>query len=169
MSIFIVILILLLILGFAFLLVLRQQLLGRIFEMQEALLVLKADLENRRDAIPFLLESFRGAEQDEVEELWHQILRWRNDLNQLAQEDLFSAFKREWAFSVFLIENLDHIPKENGQKNMNLEQAREHVLKLTDCISESRARFDSSRSAILSLEKQFPYRVASAIFGLKVA
>ena len=143
------------ILGCIWLLWARHRLLLQLQEIQARHSLVLADMAQRRDIIPYLLESSRHEEA--LHSAWQTLLAERTAFHRTstwAQEEAF-----EQKINTFLqIAQLRTLPFMEAKKDIEDLSARIHLEK--DHLKEDLQNFDA-------LKKKFPYSLASGIFGLR--
>jgi hypothetical protein len=142
---------------FTWLIWLRYILLHLLQESNHHLQVLKTDLLRRRDTVPYLLESYRKAE--EPNETWHKILNARKQFNDPQPTE------KEWEFEKELL----HFLRDTHIKSLNFLEAKKDIIDLTDLIEKEKLALGAANQTFNEKKKQFPYSIASAIFGLREA
>ncbi len=144
-----------LVLGFAWLIWARQHVLMLFWEARRARQTMQADLDKRRDTVPFLLESFRHEESLAND--------WRILKEERARFHTQQSLELEFAFEAMLLNFL----KRTSLKNLQFLEAKKDIEDLTDLIERQKAQYESAKVQFEALKKQFPYSVASAMFGLR--
>ncbi len=144
-----------LIIAFIWLIWLRQSLLNTLQVSEQKRQILQLDLNKRRDVVPYLLESFRAAQ--EPNDAWHKILNQRKEFNQS------STLEKEWEFE----QNLAHFMRDTHIKTQNFLEAKKAIQDLTDLVEKEKLELEAATQTFTEKQKQFPYSMASAIFGLR--
>jgi hypothetical protein len=135
------------ILGLAWLAVLRTHLLRELRQIEAVQEQIEADQRRRQDIVPYLLESFRNAE--DKESIWQQILKARRQ-NPKELEDLLVALFEQF-----------------HSKNVSFLEAKKEIMDLSLFIHRQKADERELIDAFNVLIKQFPYSLASAMFGFR--
>jgi|GEM_PF-1493499 len=135
---------------------LRQNLLHELHEAQSREAVLQKDFEKRRDTVPYLLEGARQA--GEPSDSWRKLAEDR------AQFHKIQNYQKELEFEKILNNYL----LTTDFRTVNFLDAKKDIEELSALIEKQKedrlqaiARFNERR-------KQFPYSLASAIFGFRV-
>lgn len=151
----ILLVILLTILLFIWLIWLRQSLLHQVRQIEHLEEILKKDCEIRRDKVPYLLESLRAISQQG--DAWHSLVSSRAKVNTV------DDFETENEFEKTLMEFLDR----TNFKDVNVLEAKKEIMDSTEIIRQVRSEILLKADAFNALKKEFPYSVASNIFGFK--
>lgn len=155
MSNVILIIIAVLVLAFIWLIWLRRGLINILRDLQQKQIVLQHDLKKRRDTVPYLLESFRS--EQEPNAAWREILEQRKTFHGP------SSMQQEWEFEKTLL----HFVRDTNLSNINFLEAKKDVIDLTTLIEREKQEMEQAATRYNERKKQFPYSLASAIFGLR--
>lgn len=155
MSKLILLIIGLFVLGFIWLLWARYRLLLQLQEVQASYNLVLADMAQRRDIVPYLLESTRHEEV--LNTAWHTLLSERavfHAPSTWAQEEAFEQ-KIKTFFQIAHLKTLPFL------------EAKKDIEDLSQRIEKQKIKLLSERELFQSLKKKFPYSLASGIFGLR--
>ncbi len=147
----------LLVLYFIGMLWLRHSLFNQLREVEQHRLLMLKDMAKRRDTVPVLLEGWRDGQ--EPTDAWRQLVEKRA---------LFhgpSSLEQELEFEHFLNAFL----AQHSCKNVNFLDAKKDIQEHTRLIEQEKGALRASTEAYNAHRKQFPYSLASAIFGLRDA
>lgn len=151
----ILILIAVLVLSFIGLLWARQTLMSIVHKMEAMQMVLQKDLQKRRDTVPYLLESIKQLE--EPSDMWRKIVEDRAVFHQLDDMQKEKEFEKE------LLDFLNSL----NFKNVDVLEAKKDILDLTQIIEREKGEIALEAGKFNALKMEFPYSLASAIFGFK--
>jgi len=118
--------------------------------------LLKAEMWTRRDMVPFLLESFRAEQEPNAD--WQELLAGRAHFNKTG------SIKDELEFGIML----KNFIEKNKLHSINFLEAKKDIEDITIIIQEKEKDFDTAVSTYNEKLKQFPYSLASVIFGFQV-
>lgn len=141
--------------AFIWLMWLRYSLVSILERLDQKQTILKHDLAQRRDTVPYLLESIRAEEGPD--EGWQKILEDRKVFHSEPDMD------KEWEFEKELL----HFVRDKKLKNINFLEAKKDILDLTALIEKEKQEMDGVMAQFKERKMQFPYSLASAIFGLR--
>lgn len=141
--------------GFIWLLWLRQVLLYHFRDVNNHLKLLQWDLWKRRDMVPYLLESFRNEESLKVQ--WQSLLEGRKHFHGITTLD------DEWAYEKELLDFIRYAKV----KNLNFLEAKKDIEDLSEIIQNERKEFDAAKEKFFKLRSNFPYFIASGMFGFQ--
>lgn len=144
-----------LILAFIWAMWLRQGLSHLLQQARASLNVLQKDLAKRRDMVPLLLEGYRSVQEPND--------TWRKLLNDRALFHDKVSLEKEWEFE----KNLLHFLQETKIDSKNFLQAKKDIEEITTLIEKEKTSLQGATEAFNERRKQFPYSLASAIFGFK--
>lgn len=151
----ILLIIALFVLSFIWLLWARHRLFLQLQEIQARYSLVLADMAQRRDIVPYLLESSRHEEA--LSSAWHTLLSERalfHGPSTWAQEEAF-----EQKINTFLqIAQL---------RTLAFLEAKKDIEDLTARIQTEKAQLNRDMQDFDLLKKKFPYSLASGIFGLR--
>lgn len=151
------ILIAIVLLGFIWLMWLRQSLLHRLRDMAQGEAILRRDLAKRRDMVPYLLEGYKQAQDQD--QAWRDLLSARQEFHAEGP----SIMEAEWQFEA----TLQSFLQQASLKNLTFLEAKKDIEEITALIHQEKDRFEAARTAFATQAKQFPYSLASAIFGFR--
>lgn len=151
----VLLLITLLVLYFVGLLWLRQNLLSELRELQHRQDVLMKDFEKRRDQVPVLLESIR--EQQEPSDAWRKLVADRAATQNLHTLEAEENFNRQ----------LDDFIAGTSLRSVNFLQAKQDLEATAQLIEKQKSEIHTASAAYNAKRKQFPYTLASGIFGFR--
>lgn len=134
---------------------LRQNLLHQLREALSREQVLMKDLAKRRDAVPYLLESAR--QEAEPGDAWRRLVELRTQFLEP------TSYAKELEFEAALKNYLDQSPF----KGVNFLDARKDIEELSALIEQQKKDRIEAFSRFNERRKQFPYSLASAIFGFR--
>ena len=138
---------------FIWLMWLRYSLVHALNRAERQRAILQADLSKRRDITPYLLESCRG-EADTG--MWQKLLTARAEFHKDA------AFETEWEFE----KQLNHFIQETKVTSLGYLEAKKDILEMATLIEKGKHSLTNAVDEFNARRKQFPYSIASAIFGL---
>lgn len=134
---------------------LRQNLLHELREAQSREAVLLKDFEKRRDIVPYLLESARSA--TEPTDTWRKLAEDRGQF-MTAQNT-----QKELEFE----QTLQRYLESTNVRTLNFLEAKKNIEELSTLIEEQKRDRQTAMNRFNERRKQFPYSVASAIFGFR--
>lgn len=134
---------------------LRQNLMNDLEALHQNELILKKDLERRRDLVPFLLEGAR--EGRELSDSWLLIARKRAAFTQP------QPFAAEVEFERFL---QDYLAQNTAKTVMYLE-AKKDIQEMSDLVEAQKEKLKTLAQDFNDKRKQFPYSLTSAIFAIR--
>lgn len=140
---------------FIALLWLRQNLLTELHEAKSREAVLQADFQKRRDTVPYLLESIRAvAEPDDT---------WRKLAADRAQFMTAQNYQKELEFEQILERYLSTL----DFRTLNFLEAKKDIEDLSTLIETQKQDRKAAMDRFNERRKQFPYSVASMVFGFR--
>ena len=139
---------------FIWLMWLRYSLVHVLNQAERQRAILQADLSKRRDITPYLLESCR-TEADPG--MWQKLLTARAEFH---KEMPFAA---EWEFEKLLLRFI----QETKVTSVGYLEAKKDILEMATLIEKGKQGMTNAVDEFNAKRKQFPYSLASAIFGLK--
>lgn len=134
---------------------LRQNLLHELREALSRQQVLMKDLAKRRDSIPYLLESAK--KELEPSDAWRRLVELRTQF--LEPQTYAKELEIEAALKQYLAENFF--------KSVNFLDARKDIEDLSQLIERQKQDRLDAFSRFNERRKEFPYSLASAIFGFR--
>ncbi|MEK9159910.1 MAG: LemA family protein [Patescibacteria group bacterium] len=138
---------------FTGLLWLRQNLLHELREAQSREAILQRDFEKRRDTVPYLLESARtGSESTDT---------WRKLAEDRAEFMTPKNYQKELEFE----QTLQRYLASTNVRSVNFLEAKKNIEAISTLIEEQKRDRQAAMNRFNERRKQFPYSVASAIFG----
>ena len=140
---------------FTGLLWLRQNLLTELHEAQSREAVLQADFQKRRDTVPYLLESARAAA--EPDDTWRKLAADR------AEFMVPQNYQKELEFEQILQRYLSAL----DFRTLNFLDAKKDIQELSRLIEQQKQDRQAAIDRFNERRKQFPYSLASGIFGFK--
>ncbi len=143
------------VLGFTGLLWLRGSLLHELRDAKEKEAILKKDFEKRRDTVPYLLESARAA--SEPTDSWRKLVEDR------AQFQKAQPYEKELEFE----RSLHNYLSSNTIRTVNFLEAKKDIEELSQLIEKQKQERQDALSRFNERRKQFPYSLASGIFGFR--
>lgn len=149
----VLVLIAVLVLGFIALLWLRQGLARELTFINELKDLLKKDLERRRNVVPMLLAGYQ--KEHGKNEAWTALLHARAELNNGA------SWSEEWDFE----ERLHRFIMNHKSTELAFLEARNDIQDLRELIEAEKRDLAKAKERLSARRKQFPYSLASAIFG----
>lgn len=140
---------------FTGLLWLRGVLLHELRDAKEKEAILKKDFEKRRDTVPYLLESARTS--SESTDTWRKLAEDRMQF-QKAQ-----PYEKELEFERSLHSYLSSA----NIRSVNFLEAKKNIEELSQLIEKQKQERQDALSRFNERRKQFPYSLASGIFGFR--
>lgn len=134
---------------------LRQNLLTELHEAESRAAILQRDFEKRRDTVPYLLESVRAA--DEPNDTWRKLAEDR------AIFMTEQSYQKELEFEQTLVRYLEA----TQVRTLNFLDAKKDIQGLSQLIEQQKLDRQAAMNRFNERRKQFPYSVASAIFGFR--
>lgn len=132
---------------------LRQSLLHELHEAQSREAVLQKDFEKRRDTVPYLLEGARQA--GEPTDTWRKLAEDR------AQFHKPQKYEKELEFEKILHNYL----QSTHFRTVHFLDAKKNIEELSTLIEKQKEDRLAAISRFNERRKQFPYSLASGIFG----
>lgn len=139
----------------AFMFWLRQNLVHMLTGLKHNEDVLRKDFEKQRDMVPILLEGLR--EGQEPTDAWRALVQKRMEFRAP------STLQAEMDFA----RTLEEFLKSNSSKALNFLDAKKDIEDLSRLIEEQKNKLKVGTATYNQKRKQFPYSLASAIFGLR--
>ncbi|QQR54665.1 hypothetical protein IPG41_05755 [Candidatus Peregrinibacteria bacterium] len=143
------------VLAFIALLWLRQTLMHHLDQLKHHQDILKKDLEKVRDLTPFLLEGAREGEG--VTDAWNFLVQKRAAF--LNPSSLAQDFEFE--------KDVQHFIANSTLKNVMYLEAKKDLTELFKLIQEQKEKMSVLIQKFNHIRKQFPYSLASGIFGIR--
>lgn len=137
---------------FTALLWLRSGLLHELREAKESESILQRDFEKRRDTVPYLLESARTAESSDA---------WRK----LAQDRMVFQEAQPFSKELEFEKSIETYLSTASERSLNFLEAKKDIEDLSDLIEKQKTERMQAINRFNERRKQFPYSLASAIFG----
>lgn len=138
---------------FIWLIWLRHSLVYVLNQAERQRAILQTDLSKRRDIVPYLLESCRG----EVDPgMWQKLLTARAEFHKDTE------FAAEWEFE----KQLMHFIQETKVTSVSYLEAKKDIVEMATLIEKGKQGLTNAVDEFNAKRKQFPYSLASAIFGL---
>jgi hypothetical protein len=134
---------------------LRHQLNQKLRRLENKEKLLRQDLSKRRDIVPYLLESARM--HNETDDSWFKLMESRKQFHKVGQSKLTD----EWKFE----EKLRQFLSEQQVKNVSYLEAKKDISLLSDRIETTKGQWTLALNSYNQVRNQFPYSLASAIFG----
>ena len=138
---------------FMVLLWLRQDLLAELHEAHSREAVLQADFQKRRDTVPYLLESTRAAA--EPTDTWRKLAADR------AEFMVPQNYQKELEFEQILLRYLES----TQLRTLDFSEAKKDIEELSRLIETQKQDRQLAMDRFNERRKQFPYSLASGIFG----
>ena len=142
-------------LAFVALLWLRQTLTNSLEHLRQNELLLLKDFEKRRDVVPLLLEGAREAAAPT--DTWFLLAQKRSTFTRPA------TLQQELEFEVLLNEYLAKSPF----KTVRFLEAKKDIETLSRLAEEQKQKLRTWSAAFNQKRKEFPYSLASGIFGIR--
>lgn len=136
---------------FIWLLWLRHDLVAKLRTVNHLQKILRTDLFIRRERCARLLE------HAEKNDLSRRLLKERAELHKA------HPIQKEWDFEQTLYRFLE----ENPSKKLNYLEAKKDIADISATIETNKTQLEGAVSTYNSRRKEFPYTLASAIFGLQ--
>lgn len=143
------------ILGFIWLLWARHRLLLQLQEIQARHGLILADMAQRRDVVPYLLESTRHEEV--LSTAWHTLL---------TERAVFHA-PSTWAQEEAFEQKINTFLQIAQVTTLSFLEAKKDIEELSARIQTGKTKLGAEMQAFDLLKKKFPYSLASGIFGLR--
>lgn len=140
---------------FSVLMWLRQNLLHDLRDAKEKEAILQRDFEKRRDTVPYLLESARAA--GEPTDTWRKLVEDR------AQFQNPQPYEKELEFE----RQLNSYLGAASFRTVNFLDAKKDIEELSRLIEKQKEERLQSIHRFNERRKQFPYSLASGIFGFR--
>lgn len=136
----------------------RQGLVHHLRSFQRRDLLLRRDLQKRRDMVPYLLESFRA--KREVTPEWTALLEQRKAFHAPGLSSMNAELAYESELEAFIMSH--------DLTDVNYLEAERNINKLGETIERAKQAWQAEYDAFVKLRKRFPYSVASAMFGVRI-
>lgn len=134
---------------------LRQNLVSELGALHQNELILRTDLEKRRNLVPFLLEGVR--ESAPITDAWQMLARERSTFVQM------KSLNEEFEFAQHLQTFLDQTPC----KTVTFLEAKKDIVEVGTLVEDQKIKLRNLALDFNAKRKQFPYSLASAIFGVR--
>lgn len=155
MSNLFLLLITLIVLGFIWMMWLRQSLIHSLAQASQRRQILQKDLSKRRDHVPYLLESFR--KENEVTAEWNGILKARAFFHEN------QSLAKEWEFEKQLFEFMNQAPA----RNVDFLEAKKDIQDMSTVVEKEKLSLEEAVNAFNEKRNHFPYKIAAKLFGFQ--